>query len=132
MLNEKKVITMTKLASYEETEGKKDAAIGRFYRGDYIGIQIIKSIIYVTIAAFLIGAMALLYQFEDILSNFYKYDLVAMGKRFLFIFAVVLVVYAVVSYAIYSYHYSRARRKQKIYAAHLKQLGSMYDRDAKK
>ena len=132
MLNEQTVIMMTKVASFEGTEGKKDSGVVKYYRGDFIGLQIIKSVIYATIAMLIGAVMYILYQFEDIMANINKLNLVTMGKRFLFIFAVVLVVYAVISYAIYSYRYSRARRKQKIYAAYLKQLGALYERDAKK
>lgn len=43
MLNEEKVILMTQMASYEENEGKKNMAIGRYFRSDYIAIQVLKS-----------------------------------------------------------------------------------------
>ena len=36
MLNEEKIILMTQMASYEENEGKKNMAIGRYFRSDYI------------------------------------------------------------------------------------------------
>ena len=54
MLNEERIILMTKLASYEAGEGKRNEAIGKYFRSDYIGVQVIKSIISATIA-FLIG-----------------------------------------------------------------------------
>ena len=50
MLNEEKVILMTQMASYEENEGKKNMAIGRYFRSDYIAIQVLKSILCATIA----------------------------------------------------------------------------------
>ena len=40
MLNEEKIILMTQMASYEENEGKKNMAIGRYFRSDYIAIQL--------------------------------------------------------------------------------------------
>lgn len=45
MLNEEKIILMTQMASYEENEGKKNMAIGRYFRSDYIAIQVLKSIL---------------------------------------------------------------------------------------
>ena len=42
MLNEERVILMTKMASHEENEGKKNVAIGNYYRSDYIAIQVLK------------------------------------------------------------------------------------------
>lgn len=43
MINEEKVILMTKLASYESNEGKKNIRIVNYFRGDYIGFQVLKS-----------------------------------------------------------------------------------------
>ena len=34
MLNEERVILMTKLASYEANEGKKNVAIGNYFRSE--------------------------------------------------------------------------------------------------
>lgn len=132
MLNEKRVIIMTKMASYERTDGKRNGSIGKYYRGDYIGLQVIKSLIYAVIAFLILGMMYVIYNFNSIMANVYKMDLLAMGKRVVFVFIVILAVYALISYAIYSYRYSKARRKQKIYASHLKQLGQMYEKEAKK
>lgn len=50
MLNEEKIILMTQMASYEENEGKKNMAIGRYFRSDYIAIQVLKSVLCATIA----------------------------------------------------------------------------------
>ena len=48
MLNEERVILMTRLAAYEAGEGKQNVAIGKYFKSDYIRMQIIKSIIYYT------------------------------------------------------------------------------------
>lgn len=50
MLNEERIKLMTKMACYEADEGRKNVAIGSYFRGDYIGLQVIKSIISATIA----------------------------------------------------------------------------------
>ena len=44
MINEERVMLMTRLSSYEANEGKKDIAITHYYRGDYIGFQVLKSL----------------------------------------------------------------------------------------
>ena len=64
MLNEERVRLMTRMACYEAKEGRKNVAIGNFFRGDYIGLQVIKSVISATIAYILIFAMFILYDFE--------------------------------------------------------------------
>ncbi|MDE5699654.1 MAG: hypothetical protein K2I96_19965, partial [Lachnospiraceae bacterium] len=45
MLNEERIRLMTRMACYEADEGRKNVAIGNYFRGDYIGLQVIKSII---------------------------------------------------------------------------------------
>ncbi len=126
MINRDKVITMTKMASYEENDGKKYSAIGRYFRSDYIGVQVIKSVVYVVIALLIITAMVVIYQLQYILEHLGEFQvLLATAKRLLFAYIVVIVMYALITYAIYSYRYSRARRKRRIYANHLKQLARM-------
>lgn len=49
MLSEEKIIRMTKLAAFEKREGKKNLNIVNYYRNDYIGFQVLKSIIAVKI-----------------------------------------------------------------------------------
>mgnify|MGYP000572594832 CR=1 FL=1 len=39
MINEDKVILMTKLAAYEQHEKKKNMAVGNYFRSDYMGLQ---------------------------------------------------------------------------------------------
>ena len=50
MINEEKVILMTKLASYETDNGKKDILVVNYFRSDYIGFQLLKSVIAATIS----------------------------------------------------------------------------------
>ena len=45
MLNQERIILMTKMASYEENEGKKNNAIMNYFRGDYVWLQVMKSFV---------------------------------------------------------------------------------------
>ena len=45
MVDEEKVILMTRLASFEAGEGKKYVPIANYFRTDYITLQLLKSII---------------------------------------------------------------------------------------
>ena len=49
MLNEDRIKLMTRMASYEENEGKRSMAIGKYFRSDYLSLQTIKSIISATL-----------------------------------------------------------------------------------
>ena len=127
MLNEDRVILMTKLASYEAREGKKDKAVGNFFRSDYVGVQMLWSIVSAAISFVIIFALYLLYDFETFMGNIYKMDLFVFAQTVLVWFLVVVVGYALISYVIFSVKYSRAKKSQKNYYNNLKKLSSMYD-----
>ena len=84
MLNEERVVLMTKMASYETHEGKKCLAIGSYFRSDYIGWQVLKSIISATIAFVVVFAMYIFYDFEVFMTDIYKMDLLEFAKNVLF------------------------------------------------
>ena len=127
MLNEERVILMTKLASYEAGEGKKDKAVGNFFRSDYVGVQVLWSIISASISFVICFALYLLYDLEAFMGNIYKMDLFVFAQNVLIWFLVVVVGYALISYIIFTVKYSKARKSQKIYYNNLKKLSSMYD-----
>ena len=79
MLNEEKIILMTQMASYEENEGKKNMAIGRYFRSDYIAIQVLKSVLCATIAYAVCFALFIFYDFETFMQDIYKMDLVSFA-----------------------------------------------------
>ncbi len=126
MLNEERVILMTKLASYEANEGRKTAAIGSFFRNDYIGWQVLKSIISATIAFGVIFALYIFYNFEDFMMDIYKMDLLGFAKQILYYYLGMVGAYAVISYLIYAYRYSRAKKSLRLYYTNLRKLAGMY------
>lgn len=126
MLNEERVILMTKLASYETNEGRKNVAIGNYFRSDYIGWQVLKSIISATIAFVVVFAMYIFYDFEVFMADIYKMDLLEFGKKTLQIYAVAVGSYAVISYIVYAYRYKRARKSLRLYYMNLRKLAGMY------
>ena len=131
MLNEERIRLMTKLACYEADEGKKNVAIGNYFRGDYIGLQVIKSVISATIAYILIFAVFILYDFEVFMADIYKMDLFGFAKSVIIYYLIFTTVYAVISYGVYTYRYPRARKSVKTYYIILKKLDYVYDRETK-
>ena len=128
MLNEERVILMTKMASYEEHEGKENMKIGKYFRGDYIAVQVLKSILSATVAFALILGLYVLYDFEVFMSDIYKMDLFIFAKNVLMIYFAVVAVYAVLTYVIYTYRYSRAKKSLKNYYGNLKKLSALYEK----
>ena len=129
MLNEERVVLMTKMASYEANEGKKSLAIGSYFRSDYIGWQVLKSIISAPIAFVVVFAMYIFYDFEIFMSDIYKMDLLEFAKNVLFFYLGVVGAYAVLSYIVCSVKYSRARKSLRTYHRNLQHLTSMYKKE---
>ena len=127
MLNEERIRLMTQMAAYEEGEGKEHIAIHGYFRGDYISFQLLKSAIYATVGFALAVVMYVLYDLETFLEDFYKMDIVEFMQGLLGKYVLVLAVYMVISYFVYAYRYSRAKRYIKKYQAQLKQLSQMYN-----
>ena len=127
MLNEERIILMTKMASYEENEGKKNMAIGKYFRGDYIAIQVMKSVLCATIAYVICFALYIFYDFETFMQDIYKIDLVSFAKNTLMYYVVVVVAYGAISYGICSYRYAKAKKSLKCYYNNLKKLNSLYN-----
>ena len=126
MLNEKRIILMTKMASYEANEGKKNVVVGSYFRSDYIGWQVLKSIISATIAFVVVFSMYIFYDFELYMTDIYKMDLFEFAKHVLTLYLWTIGVYAVISYIVYAVRYSRAVKSLKVYQMNLRRLSELY------
>lgn len=132
MLNEERIKLMTKMAAYEADEGKKNVAIGNYFRGDYIGLQVIKSIISATIAFVIVFGLFVFYDFEVFMSDIYKMDLLCFGRTVITAYLIFVAVYALISYMIYTYRYAKARKSLKMYYNNLKKLAYLYDKEGRR
>ena len=126
MLNEERVILMTKLASYEANDGRRNVAIGSYFRSDYIGWQVLKSIISATIAFVVVFGMYIYYDFEVFMMDIYKMDLIEFARHILFMYLWTVGIYAVVSYVVYTMRYMRAVKSLNLYYMNLRKLAAMY------
>ena len=130
MLNEEKVILMTKMAAFIDREGKKNDAINSYFKSDYIGFNVLKSLISATIVFGVVVPTYVLCNFETVLSNLYNTEnLLAIGRRYLMYYLLLVGVYSLVSYVIYSYRYSKMRKSMKAYYGNLKKLARIYEKE---
>ena len=114
------------MASYEANEGRKNVAIGSYFRSDYIGWQVLKSIISATIAFVVVFGMYIFYDFEVFMTDIYKMDLLEFAKYILKQYLWMVGVYAVISYIVYTLRYGRAVKSLRLYQMNLRRLSEMY------
>lgn len=129
MLNEDRIKLMTKMASYEAREGKKEIPITKFFRIDYVTFNLVKTVISTTIAFCLIVAMWVLYKAEYFITNIHKMDLLALGKSVLKYYVVFMIVYLVVAYFVYIIKYNNSKKGVRKYYGQLKRLSKLYDKE---
>lgn len=122
MINEEKVILMTKLASYEEGEGKKYVPIINYFRTDYISSHLLKSFIAGTLAFLSVIGVYVFYNFEAIMADVYNIDFVEIAKTLGKYYLILIVVYLLITYVVSAFRYSRARKSLKVYYNNLKRL----------
>lgn len=130
MINEEKIILMTKLAAYEKGEGKKNMAVGKYFMGDYIALHLLRTVLSGTFAFLLAVGIYLLYFYEDLMANLYSIDYAGLARNVVAYYIGFLVVYALVTYVFFTLRFFKAKKSIKRYYHNLKKLNSMYHRQS--
>lgn len=131
MLNEDKVKLMTRVAMYEKRSGRKNMKMTKYFRGDYVSWNMIKTAVAITIAYMLIAGCWVLYHLEYLMENLYTMDLVELVRQVLVYYIAVLVGYMILSYIIYTVKYSMAMKSLKRFRSSLKKIRQISHEEAK-
>lgn len=126
MLNNDKIRNMTRLALYEQGNGKNDIKISHFYKSDYIRYNILKTIVTVTVGIALLLGFAGLYNMEYIISNATKINYRQLGISLLILYLLIIIGYVILTIAVTSVKYKRARKSLVKYNRNLKELYAIY------
>ena len=110
MINEEKVILMTQASLYENKEKKRNLKITRYFRHDYISVQLLAGWFFVTLCFLLAAVLWGACHMEYLMENLHKMDIQGFGLLVLAFYVVTVVVYLSVLYGVSSYRYSRAKR----------------------
>lgn len=129
MLNNEKIILMTKLALYEQGEGKKKIPVGKYFKSDYIGMRMLSSFIYINIAYVICVALWLMVKGEGVLTKLLSGEIAPVVTFFGVVYAVAVIVYMTASYVYFTYKFKSIRRSLKEYNAQLKQLHSIQEKE---
>lgn len=126
MLNEEKVKLMTKLALYEQKEGKKAFRTNNYYKTDYVSLHMVYTIIIATISFGLLLLIWVICQVDS---------LMAVVSRIGFLFSIILLVAAyilylfihlIISRLVFAGRYSRNKKELTGYNENLKELQGIY------
>ena len=126
MVNNRKVRLMTKLAIYENGEGKEDIRLNKYYRRDYLRSRMLNSFVATTIGfVFLVGLVAL-YEMEYFVTNAVYLDYMLLIKRCIAVYIVLLAIDVMTSLVYGMIHYNRSRNKLAKYFRMLRHMRDFY------
>ena len=129
MLDRSKVKLMTKLALYEQTQGKEDFKISEYYRKDYVGLHSICSFLWVTVGYICVWMLILLAGFDLIVGHMSLLLMLIMMLVAVVGYVVILAIYAGVTSHVYNQKYKDARQRVKMYNHDLIKLLKLYEKE---
>ena len=129
MLSEKKIKLMIRLADYEQVQGKIDLERTKYFKLDYIRYQILKTLVSVTGAVFLVVVLIGMYYMEFIITNALELDYAGMTKYFLVIYILLLCLFSFVTVSVSSIRYEASKNRVKQYYSTLQDLLAYYEEE---
>ena len=105
MINEEKVVLMTRASIYEEKKGKEQLKISRYFRNDYISLQILYGWFFMTVSFGLCLALWGVCNMEYLMDNLHKMDLKDFGLTMLLLYVLAVAVYMCILYGVCAYRY---------------------------
>lgn len=129
MLNNEKIRTMTKLAVYEEVKGREDLKMAKYYKTDYVRLQVLKTAVSVTIGYGLILLLIAMYKADYIITKVVTLDFVRIGQYILGCYIIIMAVYITCTILWYNYIYNKSRKNLSKYNKLLKKLINFYQQE---
>ena len=131
MINEERVKQLYKIALYEQKEEKKHRQIGQYYKSDYIGKEMMKSIITGTLAVGCFAILWMLSSWEDVLDSINNLEIIETAIQMIIYYGIFMVVYLPATYLVYRARYDAGKKKIKEYTTDLKMAHKMFEREEK-
>lgn len=129
MLSKKKIKIMFLMASYEKGIGKKDLDRVKFYKNDYIRLNILRTVVYVSIAYLLILGLIVMYNIEYVVKNALSIPYTTIGIYAVTGYALLTILYVFITLIVCSVRYDCSRKRVRKYFKYLKYLGKYYQDD---
>lgn len=128
MVNEEKVKVMTRLALYEQKESKA-IKTAKYYKDDYIGLNMINTAILITVCYVFILLIGMIYKIDYLMNHITEIDIWGIGKKLVVIYIALVIIYMLLAYIVYSVRFRVAQESNKGYMEDLKKLCRMYKRE---
>ena len=131
MVNEERVKEFFKMAVFDKHDEARYRQMGEYYKSDYVGKELVKSVFTGTFAFVFIGLFQLMGSMEEILDSLNNVDWIQAAVRIGLLYVCFMALYLLVTSAVYRVRYRNGRKKLKNYYGHLKKINHEYERESK-
>ena len=120
---------MVQLQAFSDRKGKEDFPVVRYFRGDYVGLHLLKGFISGTVAYGVGLLMWGICNMEMLMENVHTMDLKQFAITVLLRYLLCLIIYLAAVFVYAKVKYNRAKKEIKGYNRHLKRLIGSFERD---
>lgn len=125
MINKEKIRLMAQAASYESREYHKDSFAKRYYKKDYIGLEKLKSKIWVTVFYAIYLVYFAVDEFYVNNADLLHYDYIGFAVQALFIYIVLMLAASFVTAFVHNKRYDDAKKRMDNYYETLEKINQM-------
>ena len=129
MIHNERVRHMVQLQAFSDRKGKEDFLVVRYFRGDYVGLHLLKGFISGTVAYGVGLLMWGICNMEMLMENVHTMDLKQLAITVLLRYLLCLIIYLAAVFVYAEVKYARAKKEIKGYNRHLKRLIGSFERD---
>lgn len=131
MVNQERVKQLYKIALYEQTEEKEHRQAGQYYRSDYIGKEVLKSIISGSIAYVIMVLLWAISNWDLVLYQINTLEIIDTLIMMIVIYVGFMMIYLFATAVVYYFRYKHSKKRLDAYVEDLKVAHSMFEREEK-
>lgn len=129
MIDNTRVRMMTKLAVYEEGNGKKDLKMQRYSRGAFLSLRLLGSFFAVTVACILGGILYIMRYYSNIVTEGLAFSYEKILLKMLVVYLIVMIVNLVLTFWIQSRRYDEMEKNIRQYDRRLFELKKYLEKE---
>ncbi len=131
MISKERVRHMTKLAVFEEREGKEYRKMTQYFRRDYVGLEMLKSFLAGTVLFLAVLGVWAVCEMDFLMENINEMDLIAFGTDILIKYLIFIAVYLLITYIVYNMRYTKGRKRIRLFYNRLKKVSRLYESEGR-
>ncbi len=131
MLNEERIKAMVKLARYESGEKNKNIQIADYYKVDYVSLNVIVSLLWMTVGYALIAGGFILLNLETVLGGISEERISTLLVMLVGGLLLFWAIGGIVAGSYYANKYNQAKKEAKKYYQALNELVRAYKKESK-